>query len=498
MTNAATFLGGAKSRLLPVSVPFRFFVAAALFHVMLWVVLVVDGDQVIGFRGGLGPALAAVHLLTLGILTATAIGAAVQLLPVATRRALVAVWPIKLVFWLTVPGLTLLIAGMFVMNTTITVAGAVVATAGLLLFAGLLGDNLRRAGGLGAVAAYGWTALVSLIAVAALGTALSFNFEQGFLPDHGAAALAHMILGGFGFMGMLVLGFSHILVPMFALSASPDKRRAMTGFVLAAAAIVLGTAAALLGHRGLLTAAAVIGFGAVAIHLRLMQVALAKGMRKRLGLSFVLVRGAWLALPVTLVVGLAALYDVAGPNGPSLFGLFLLMGWQLTFLLGILQRIMPFLASMHVTLPKGSPPMLSDLAGHRPAQNACRLSCSGVRGSVLCDPARKRTGGARRRRGRPPRIAGLCRVHGGFGAAADGAEGLTAVQRCSDVLAGVDLKYFAGDRASGIRQQEQDRVADVGGIGEGAQRGFVGGLGEKSRAAARAPSRSSPCRERRR
>ena len=110
--------------------------------------LVVDGDQAIGFRGGLGPALAAVHLLTLGMLTTTAIGSAVQLLPVATRRALVAVWPIKLVFWLTVPGLTLLIAGMFVMHTMTAVVAAVATTAGLLLFAGLLADNLRRAGSL--------------------------------------------------------------------------------------------------------------------------------------------------------------------------------------------------------------------------------------------------------------------------------------------------------------------------------------------------------------
>jgi membrane associated rhomboid family serine protease len=36
-----------------------------------------------------------------------------------------------------------------------------------------------------------------------------------------------------------------------------------------------------------------------------MHVALKTGMRKRLGLSFVLVRAAWVALPVTLVVGLA-------------------------------------------------------------------------------------------------------------------------------------------------------------------------------------------------
>ena len=95
MTFVVTFLGGAKSRLLPVSVPFRFFVAGALFHFALWVAMLLAADDLASFRGGMGPPLAIVHLSHLGVSTTTAIGAAVQLLPVATRRPLVAVWVIK-------------------------------------------------------------------------------------------------------------------------------------------------------------------------------------------------------------------------------------------------------------------------------------------------------------------------------------------------------------------------------------------------------------------
>ena len=80
MTLAATFLAGAKGRLLPASIPFRFFATAAIFHVLMWLVLLTDAGQATNFRGGPGPALAAVHLLTLGVLTTTAIGASVQLL----------------------------------------------------------------------------------------------------------------------------------------------------------------------------------------------------------------------------------------------------------------------------------------------------------------------------------------------------------------------------------------------------------------------------------
>ena len=221
MTPAATFLGGAASRLLPASVPIRFFAAAAIFHVLMWLALFEASDDITHFRGGIGPALAAVHVLTVGVLMTTAIGASVQLLPVVTRRTLIAVWPIKLVFWLVVPGLSALVIGMCAPDVAIAIAGGGVTAVGLLIYAALLADNLRRARGIAVVVAYGWTAVAALVALVALGLALLSDYEAAFLPDHANAALAHLILGGFGFMGMLALGFSHILVPMFALSSAP-------------------------------------------------------------------------------------------------------------------------------------------------------------------------------------------------------------------------------------------------------------------------------------
>ena len=157
-------------------------------------------------------------------------------------------------------------------------------------------------------------------------------------------------------MGLLVLGFSHILVPMFALASAPAKRPSFATFAAAIAALVLGTFGALAGSRVMLASAALIGLAAAGGYLWLMYRVLATGMRKSLGLSFVLVRVAWIMLPITLLVGLAALYGIAGDNGATLFGFLLLFGWLLTFLFGILQRIMPFLASMFVTPPaRGGP-----------------------------------------------------------------------------------------------------------------------------------------------
>lgn len=374
---AATFLGGAKSRLLPPSIPFRFFASAAVFHLLMWVFLLVDARAVLDFQGGPGAVLAALHFLTLGVLTTTAIGASAQLLPVATRRALVAEWPINIVFWLVVPGTPVLAGGMYLINTPLITVGAVTVTAGLLLFAALLAENLRHAGNMPAVAAFGWLSLASLLALIVLGLVLTLDYAHGFLFDRAAVALAHLVLAGFGFMGMLVLGFSHILVPMFALAAAPERRAAFVAFALAAIALVVGAGGTLAGNGGILAVAGLIGLIAASAHLMLMHRVLADGMRKHLGLSFFLIRTAWGALILTLLVGIGSLYGYAGKNGATLFAFLLFGGWLLTFLFGILQRIMPFLASMHAARSKsGAPPLLSELAASWPL--TCHAVCHGL------------------------------------------------------------------------------------------------------------------------
>jgi len=363
---AASFLGGARSRLLPPSIPFRFFGAAIVFHVAAWLALVMAADEVPGFSGGLGMPLAALHLLTLGVLAATAIGAAFQLLPVATRQPLTAVWPTRLAFWLFVPGVLAMGHGMGAIHLPVLAAGGGLVSAGLVVFALITAGNLRRAKDLRLVAAHGWVAVAALAAMLALGLMLVADFHAALLPDHGAAALAHLILAGYGFMGMLALGFSHILVPMFVLSPAPPTWLGRTQLLLSILGLVLGVVGALAGNTPLLAAAGLSGLAAAAAYLGAMAVALKTRMRKRLDLSFAFMAVAWLMLPVSLILGLGTLFGRAGGNGPALFGFVLVVGWLLTFLLGVLQRIMPFLASMHASKRGGKPPLVSELMSGLP------------------------------------------------------------------------------------------------------------------------------------
>jgi hypothetical protein len=73
-----------------------------------------------------------------------------------------------------------------------------------------------------------------------------------------------------------------------------------------------------------------------------MERALRARLRPALSPSFLLVRVSWACLLAAL-----ALAALDFPGGKALFAIALLPGWLLSFVLGVLQRIVPFLASVH-------------------------------------------------------------------------------------------------------------------------------------------------------
>jgi hypothetical protein len=260
-------------------------------------------------------------------------------------------------------------------------AGAVAVMAALVAYAALLARNLAGARGMPVVVAHGWAALVSLIVVIATALALAGTYVGMPTIDRATAIALHVVMAAYGFMGMLALGLSYIVVPMFALSPAPAERPAWISFALAVLALLFAGVAALgIAPEMLRTAAIAAGFAAVALHLRLMTIALNTGMRRHLGRSFTLVRVAWVALVASLGIALAVVHDAPVDGIATQFGLVLIGGWLLTFLLAILQRIVPFLASMHAgqvgTRGRGLPPTPSALTAERPLaiHFACHLA----------------------------------------------------------------------------------------------------------------------------
>jgi hypothetical protein len=377
---------GAQSRLLPYHIPMRFFFAAALFQVLAWALLAAASGEATSFIGGSGLPLAALHAMTLGVLAMTVIGASLQLLSVATGVALDSLFPCRLASWLFIPGTAILVAGMAAGDHLGMALGGLLAIAGLAAWSIVLIEILRRAPGLRVTVRHCWWALAALALLAAIGAVLIIDLEHGVLggelPGHGQLAALHAILGGFGFIGLLAMGFSYILVPMFALSAAPDEKAANTALGLVLGAIALGIAGALTDQSGstatlLAAAAALLGLIGAALYIRLMLGALRSGMKKRLGLSFVLVRAAWALLPLAVLLGGLAGAGIDGWNMPTLFGFVLIFGWLLTFVGGILQRVLPFLTSMHAHNLGQRPPRLSEMGRQKitlPLHAACHAS----------------------------------------------------------------------------------------------------------------------------
>ena len=364
---AGAFVAGAKSRLLPASIPFRYFGAAVAYHLLAWLALMAGAGTAPRSAGGLGWPLAALHLVTLGVLVMTALGASLQLLPVATRQPVRSQRGPAAIWWLYTPGVGAVALGMGIPAPTLLVGGAVAVGAALTVYAVLLARNLVGARGMPAVVAHGWIALVSLAVV--LATALSLACAYIGVPalTRGTALALHVAFAGYGFMGMLALGLSYILVPMFALSEAPAEHKALASCALVVVALALAAAAAVgIAPQPLRVAAIGIGAAAVGLHLRMMAVALRTGMRRELGPSFKLVRIAWALLVASLVAGLAVALDAPFAGMDALFGLTLIVGWLLTFMLGILQRILPFLASMHAARGKRLPPTPSALTAGPP------------------------------------------------------------------------------------------------------------------------------------
>ncbi len=365
MKNPGTILMSAPARLLEPTIPYRYFAMAILFHILLWGLVFIFADDVAMFAGGSGPGLAAVHSLTIGVLGAAAMGASFQMLPVASGVALRSVSAARLAFWFFLPGTVALLTGMALGAHAVMGLGGVSAALGLLIFIVLVADVLWRARSLGPVRYYGLAALGAFALAIALGLLLIVDEGHGLLDERPRIILIHLVLAAFGFMGLLVAGFSHVLLPLFALAGGVPEKDSRTGFVLAVLALLLALAGipagvSLLTASGLLT-----GLLAALLHIRAMQRCLSSGMRKNLGISLVMIRLSWGGLILALAAGLAASLGFFEDTSLRLFVFLGLFGWLLTFLLGILQRILPFLGSMNATGRGRIPPRPSQLAPER-------------------------------------------------------------------------------------------------------------------------------------
>lgn len=324
----------------PILVPLGFFLTAPAYLAAAALLLLSSGAELMASRWTPG-ALAAVHLVALGFLTQVMIGSLMQMLPVLAgapvpRVGQVSRW-VYIALNLGVPAQS---AGFLLGAPIVLVAGSVLVAAALLPFLAAAGMALSRAKGETATVVGIGLAASALLVAAGLGLWLVLGLS-GILVSEQLAALtdAHLTWGLVGWVGILVTGVSFQVLPMFYLTPEypPQLRRwlgpAVFGLlILSSAQTIIGAGS---GWALALAAAGLLVYLGVTLQVLRQR----KRLRSDVTLDF------W---RVGLAAALGAVVAWAAGAPAQLTGVLLLMGVGVSIAVGMLYKIVPFLAWFHL------------------------------------------------------------------------------------------------------------------------------------------------------
>lgn len=337
----------------PISVPFRFFVSAPLFGLVCAALLVWQGPDLFVSRWT-PPALAATHLLTLGVMAATMIGAMMQMLPVLVGAPMPAPRVVaRITHVLLVVG-TLALALGFVLLVPALLRTAVV-TLGIAFatFVAAVAASLARVRAWNMTVGVMGMATLALAAAVALGALLASGLAWGLALPSGAIHDLHPGWGLLGWIGMLVIGVAYQVVPMFQMTpAYPGGLTQWLTWAIFAVLVLWSAAQLALGEAGATLATALaLALGAGFAAFALVTLELQRKRRRRqadVTLDF------WRVGMVCLVAAVACwaarlLVPDALPEGFDVFlGVLALAGVALSVINGMLYKIAPFLAWFHL------------------------------------------------------------------------------------------------------------------------------------------------------
>ena len=326
------------------------------------------------------------HLFTLGWITLSIWGALYQFLPVALGEPIRWPWLAHVTFGTFVPGLVSFVGGLVFGSSALMLGGAAVFGGAVLLFVVNLGGTLARSGKRDltwwSLLAAGLYLLVTLV----LGLTLTGNLRWGYLGVGRWTALGiHMHVALAGWVGMVVIGVAHRLLPMFLLSHGAAERWGRAAAVLMAG----GVGWLLAFHHGgpalarwipaLLIGA---GLGCFLVQARSFY---SHRVRRELDAGLRTAASALVILALGLVLGLyGAVNGFPLPRMTTAYGAALVLGLTV-FVAAHYYKIVPFLVWFHRYGPRvsdGPVPRVSELYHGRAAMTAGSLLGLGAFGVV--------------------------------------------------------------------------------------------------------------------
>lgn len=344
--------------------PLRFFLNAPAFGIIAAALLWYAGPSAFYTRWS-AFALAATHLLTLGVFASVMVGALIQILPVVAGANVAAARTSATCIHILLSVGTVALAGAFVTShTELFLIAALACSVACGWFVAACFVGLRRAreanpSGVRDILRAVRLALIALAVTIMLGAALALSLAHPLALAIVGMTNVHLLWGLAGWIGLLTAGVAYQVIPMFQVTEPYPRRLARLFAPLSFMAIALASVAVwfdrtlALGASVSLAALPFAAYGVFAV----VTLALLHG-RKRSSpdtttlywrTSMVSVLGAPLAWTAARVTGHPSL-DVA-------LGVLVLVGAIQSAISGMLYKIVPFLLWYHLqaTLDTRSP-----------------------------------------------------------------------------------------------------------------------------------------------
>lgn len=292
--------------------------------------------------------IAVTHCFTLGWITTSIFGALYQLFPVVLGAPARSVRVGHATFWVLQAGVVSLVAGTWWWRPPLIAAGWVV----LFLAVGGLAWNVlpqrRRAPRgrvIGLYISAGHMALGFAMAVVAarIGDALGW-----WQIDRLGLLAAHAHLAVVGFATLTAVSVGSRLLPMFLLSHGHAEWPLRWIGPVVGAGLALFTAGELLASRALVVAGAVAVAAGLALYLALVGGYFARRVRRQLDPGLAHVAAAFIYLALATALGLLVFLTPGfRPRLIVSYALAGIVGWLSLLIVGIYQKIVPFLTWLH-------------------------------------------------------------------------------------------------------------------------------------------------------
>ena len=333
----------------PFSLPLRFFLTAPLFLLAAGLLVMLEPEAMAS--RWTPQALALTHILTLGFLAMTMLGALMQMLPVVAGATLPAA---RLVARISHGSLTLgtlaLVIGFLTAEPAAFGTGIALLASCFSLFIVAAAISLARA-------ASGVTVTGMRIALACLAIAILLGLTLalmrsgiGIPPAVDATREAHAAFGLLGWVLLLVISVAYQVVPMFQITPPYPPQLSRRLVSMMAVLLVLHATAPLISPAAgypidIMLASGILAFALATLHLQ------SQRRRKlpdvtldfwRLGMtSLIACAAAWLSAQVIPAWA-------SSPTYPLLLGILFIGGFAVSVVNGMLYKIVPFLAWFHL------------------------------------------------------------------------------------------------------------------------------------------------------